>query len=84
MVFSYLRHIRSKVPTREPFHHIFLIKLGEERVEVMLPIPADDHLDARHQVLQELRVKLLHQCRLFLLRLVNIEDVNQRLWRWII
>ena len=45
----------------------------------MLAIPAYDDLNARHQVLQELGVELLHQGRLFLLRLVHIEDVDQRL-----
>ena len=45
----------------------------------MFAIPAYDHFNARHQVLQELGVKLLHQCRLLLLCLVNIEDIHQRL-----
>ena len=45
----------------------------------MLAISAYDDLNARHEVLQELGVELLHQGRLFLLRLVDIEDVDQRL-----
>ena len=78
-MFPHLSHIRSEVPPGEPFHHIFLIKVGEERVEVMFAVPAYDHFNARHQVLQELRVKFLHQGGLLLLGLVNVEDVDQRL-----
>ena len=63
----------------EDLHHVVLVEVCEEGADVMLPVPADDDLDAGQQVLVHLLLQHLHHALLVLGRLVHVEDVDKGL-----